>query len=207
MKKLVSYVLLLATMLNIFVVSASASTASSAETFYINGEQYTLENIVTDKYSQAVTKDCNGVIVADFSFDFTTGNIVDNFTGDAVSRTRQIKNQIVPFADSSKYKYRYTDRYTFDLLGKTAPYAATGIIVLVTGGNVAAITAAKRAFLIDALAGLIAAGCNAVDVEVDVFTYTENHYFHYKFEGFLCTQGTSDRFWGPLVYEKMVREK
>ena len=51
MKKLVSYVLLLATMLNIFVVSASAPTASSAETFYINGEQYTLENIVTDKYS------------------------------------------------------------------------------------------------------------------------------------------------------------
>lgn len=208
MKKLVSYVLLLATMLNIFVVSASASTASPVETFDFGGEQYTLERNVTEEYSQSTLKDCNGKIAADFTYYFATGDLVDNLTGYIVPHTREVENRIVPFAvDESKFKYRFTDTYTLDLLKYGVNGAITAISTYVgfKAGGVGGAMFVNG--LTDVLKTAISDGLNSVCLKVDVYTYTEDHYFHQKRVGNLYSSKDDSFLYGPMTTYQTVREK
>ncbi len=182
--------------------SASASTPSPAETLSFGGKQYTLENVVTDNYSQAILKDCNGKIIADFTYDSATGDLMDNLSGKLLPHVITVKNVgVTPYAaNDGNYRYLQTDRYHFILGQISAPAVAAAVCAQLKLGAV-------PTALVTALGGAVAMGLSSIYLEVDTYTRGDKDYFYIKRVGTVRSSTDDSIIFGPTETVQKVRQK
>lgn len=84
MKKFMSLFLIL-TMVLICSVPAFATFSDNAgETIIIDGSQYTIEQVVTDTYSQAIVRDSSTKVVENFIYYFDNSTLVNALTNQTI---------------------------------------------------------------------------------------------------------------------------
>ena len=151
MKKFMSLFLIL-TMVLICSVPAFATFSDNAgETIIIDGSQYTIEQVVTDTYSQAIVRDSSTKVVENFIYYFDNSTLVNALTNQTIPITSSgTENVARPLLDESKYVYSHTERTDFTLaeLGTVGIVAA--IVAIVPGvapsviGNIVAYAVANK---------------------------------------------------------------
>lgn len=152
MKKFMSLFLIL-TMVLICSVPAFATFSDNAgETIIIDGSQYTIEQVVTDTYSQAIVRDSSTKVVENFIYFFDNSTLVNALTNQTIpitsSGTENVARPLL--GDESKYVYSHTERTDFTLaeLGTVGIVAA--IVAIVPGvapsviGNIVAYAVANK---------------------------------------------------------------
>ena len=112
MKKFMSLFLIL-TMVLICSVPAFATFSDNAgETIIIDGSQYTIEQVVTDTYSQAIVRDSSTKVVENFIYYFDNSTLVNALTNQTIpitsSGTENVARPLL--GDESKYVYSHTER-------------------------------------------------------------------------------------------------
>lgn len=123
--------------------SVTSFAVSLDETIVIDDNQYTVERIITDKYSQAVISDTSTKeIVSNFTYYLDSKILVDNNTNQMLSPISiSLKNRALLFSnDDSKYKYSHTERFDFSLFEYSTVALAAAILALNPGVTISVIT-------------------------------------------------------------------
>ena len=114
--------------------------------------QYTIEQVVTDTYSQAIVRDSSTKVVENFIYYFDNSTLVNALTNQTIpitsSGTENVARPLL--GDESKYVYSHTERTDFTLaeLGTVGIVAA--IVAIVPGvapsviGNIVAYAVANK---------------------------------------------------------------
>lgn len=202
MKKIISLFIVFSILLS---CSATSFATSSDETIVIDGNQYTVERVVTDTYSQAIIKNIStNEIVEDFIYYFDNNILVNNLTDQMLSPTSiPIKDRILPFSnDDSKYKYTHTERFDFSLFEYTTVALAAAIMVLNPGVSTAVITSV--------ISYAITKGLSSIYVVQECYSYEAKEGRDYYLYSKRITEiyGDDDTLiGGPWTTYRKIREK
>jgi len=157
------------------LLTISTVASDTNESIIIDGKPYTIERILTNSTSRAIASNpSTGTIVADFTYVFESGVLIDNLLHREFVPTRTIAPPISTHssADDDKYIYRYSEEHTFILAELSTVAIAAAITAKFPGVGVAVVSGV--------VAYAITKGLSSLTVKQDVYTYTENHYYHIK---------------------------
>ena len=87
MKKFMSLFLILTMVLICSVPAFATFTDNAGETIIIDGSQYTIEQVVTDTYSQAIVRDSSTKVVENFIYYFDNSTLVNALTNQTIPIT------------------------------------------------------------------------------------------------------------------------
>lgn len=204
MKKIVSLFIVFSILLSCI---ATSFATSSGETIVIDGNQYTIERIVTNAYSQAVIRNAStNEIVEDFIYYFDSNILINNRTNQMLSPTltpTPIKSRILPFSnDDSKYKYSHTERFDFFLFELSTVALAAAIVSLNPGVGTSVI--------VGVISYAITKGLSSIYVVQECYSYEAKEgsdYYHYS-KRITSIYGDDDTLiGGPWTTYQKIREK